>query len=375
MNPQVSIIIDNCNYGRFLPQAIDSALNQTLNDVEVIVVDDGSCDDSRQIIASYASRIHAILKDNGGQASALNAGFQASRGRAVIFLDADDILAPTAAEAASCHLHRTGAAKVHWPMRVIDASGMPTGALHPSGSLADGEFADVLVREGPWMADNPPTSGNAWSRATLDALMPIPPLEYRIAADAYLLTLAPMLGSIRSIDHPLSCYRLHGGNYFWDCPFETMLDRGVQIYRQQCRTASQYLSARGIRHDPQKWLRHSWFDRLKHAVEQISAMVPRGSAMILIDQDQWGTPQVLRGIRRIPFVQHNGQYWGMPDSDDAAIAELDRLRAGGADFVVIGWPAMWCLAEYPEFAQHLHRRASVLCRTEDVVIYRLKINP
>jgi len=375
MNPQVSIIIDNYNYGRFLPLAIDSALNQTIDDVEVIVVDDGSCDNSRQIIASYGTRIRAVLKDNGGQASALNAGFQASRGRVVIFLDADDVLAPTAAEVASRRLHQTGAAKVHWAMRVIDASGLPTGALHPSGSLADGEFADVLVREGPWMADNPPTSGNAWSRQTLHALMPIPPLEYRIAADAYLLTLAPLLGPILSVDRPLSSYRLHGGNNFWNCPFETMLHRGVQVYRQQCRTASQYLSARGIRHDPQHWLGHSWFDRLSRAVQQIGAIVPPRSSMILIDQDQWGTPPVLRGIRRIHFLERNGMYWGMPDSDDAAVAELDRLRAGGVDFVVIGWPAMWCLAEYPEFAQHLHRWGSVVTRTEDVAIYRLKVNP
>ncbi|HWP40316.1 MAG TPA: glycosyltransferase [Tepidisphaeraceae bacterium] len=374
MNPQVSIIIDNYNYGRYLPQAIDSALNQTIDDVEVIVVDDGSCDNSRQIIESYQTRIRAILKDNGGQASALNAGFQLSRGRVVIFLDADDMLAPTAAEVASCWLDRTGAAKVHWPMRVIDASGLPTGRLHPSGPLPDGEFADTLIGEGPWMADNPPTSGNAWSRETLHALMPIPPSQYRIAADAYLLTLAPLLGPIRSIDHPLSCYRLHGRNNFWDCPFETMLRRGVQVYHQQCRTASQYLQTRGIRHDPQQWLRYSWFDRLNRAVEQIVAAIPPGSLMVLIDQDQWGTPPLLRGIRRIHFLQRNGTYWGMPDSDAAAVAELDRLRADGADFLVVGWPAMWCLSEYPEFARQLHRRASVVTHTRDLAIFRLKVS-
>jgi glycosyltransferase involved in cell wall biosynthesis len=90
----VSIIINNYNYGRFLKEAIDSTLNQSYPKTEVIVVDDGSTDNSRQIIANYGQRIIPVLKHNGGQASALNAGFAHSHGEVVIFLDADDILLP-----------------------------------------------------------------------------------------------------------------------------------------------------------------------------------------------------------------------------------------------------------------------------------------
>jgi glycosyltransferase involved in cell wall biosynthesis len=87
----VSIIINNYNYGHFVSEAIDSALNQTYSQIEVIVVDDGSTDNSRKIIASYEHRITSILKENGGQASALNAGFAATQGDIICFLDADDI--------------------------------------------------------------------------------------------------------------------------------------------------------------------------------------------------------------------------------------------------------------------------------------------
>ncbi|MGQ4648016.1 glycosyltransferase [Lyngbya aestuarii] len=93
-NPLVSILINNYNYARFLPEAIDSALNQTYSNIEVIVVDDGSTDDSRKIIKTYGDKIVPILKQNGGQASAFNAGFAASKGEIICFLDSDDIFKP-----------------------------------------------------------------------------------------------------------------------------------------------------------------------------------------------------------------------------------------------------------------------------------------
>ena len=95
-----SIIISSYNYGRFLSEAIESALSQTYAPTEVIVVDDGSTDHSRDIIASYGDRITPLLKENGGQASAFNSGFRVSRGEVIFFLDSDDLLLPTVVERA-----------------------------------------------------------------------------------------------------------------------------------------------------------------------------------------------------------------------------------------------------------------------------------
>ena len=80
--PLVSILINNYNYADFLDHAIRSALDQarSYEPVEIVVVDDGSTDHSRQIIKSYAGAIVGIFKENGGQASAFNAGVRASRG-------------------------------------------------------------------------------------------------------------------------------------------------------------------------------------------------------------------------------------------------------------------------------------------------------
>src|SRR5262245_58814803 len=90
----VSVIIPNYNYGRFLREALDSALNQTLPPLEVIVVDDGSTDESPEILESYGDRIRVIRQKNQGVGIARNTGAEAARGELLAFLDADDYWFP-----------------------------------------------------------------------------------------------------------------------------------------------------------------------------------------------------------------------------------------------------------------------------------------
>jgi glycosyltransferase involved in cell wall biosynthesis len=91
MLPKVSIIIPVYNGEDFLSQAINSVLAQTYQNIEVIVVDDGSTDGTRQIIESYGKKIIAIHKSNGGVASALNVGIQHATGEYIAWLSHDDI--------------------------------------------------------------------------------------------------------------------------------------------------------------------------------------------------------------------------------------------------------------------------------------------
>ena len=95
MKPLVSVLINNFNYCNYLSRAIDSALSQTYAPIEIIIVDDGSTDQSRQVIAGYRSKIVSILKENGGQASAFNAAVAHSKGSILCFLDLDDRFYPT----------------------------------------------------------------------------------------------------------------------------------------------------------------------------------------------------------------------------------------------------------------------------------------
>jgi glycosyltransferase involved in cell wall biosynthesis len=214
--PLVSIIINNCNYGRYLAQAIDSALAQSYERVELIVVDDGSTDNSASVIGGYGGHIVPVFKENGGQGSAMNAGLACSRGQVVIFLDSDDLLMPQAAEAAvRAFAEHRGAAKVEYRMAVIDDAGRPTGEIRPpcdeqidSGDLRRKVLAFPFDLK--WMA----TSGNAFSASVLHRIFPVPEHDYRILADFYLSHIAALFGPVVALDQVLACYRFHGANNY-----------------------------------------------------------------------------------------------------------------------------------------------------------------
>lgn len=212
----VSIIITNYNYGDFLKCAIESALQQSYPAVEVIVVDDGSTDNSHDLIASYGKRIIPIFKRNGGQASAMNAGFQQSHGKIVIFLDADDMLLPNIAHnIVQAFRMNQNVAKVMYRMEVIDAEGHPTGEIKPNPHLPlrSGDLRRHVLNfpfDMTWMA----TSGNAFAADVLQEILPIPEQDFTIMADFYLSHLAPLLGLAIFLPEVGAYYRLHQANNF-----------------------------------------------------------------------------------------------------------------------------------------------------------------
>jgi glycosyltransferase involved in cell wall biosynthesis len=216
-HPLVSIVINNYNYERFVGQAIESALQQTYSPVEVIVVDDGSRDRSRELIQGYRARVTPIYKENGGQASALNAGFAACHGEIVIFLDADDLLLPTAAgDMVDVFLSRPETVRVQYRMAVIDAYNQRSGVEKPEKHIPmpSGDIRRQVLTfpfDMPWL----PTSGNAFSAEALRQIMPIPADSYGSAgADWYLVHLVCLLGPVFFLDRLEACYRVHGANHY-----------------------------------------------------------------------------------------------------------------------------------------------------------------
>jgi glycosyltransferase involved in cell wall biosynthesis len=92
VSERVSVIIITYNYGRFISHTLESVLSQNISDMEIIVVDDGSTDNTSQILEKYYPRITYIYQANAGQSAARNTGLRACTGEFIQFLDSDDIL-------------------------------------------------------------------------------------------------------------------------------------------------------------------------------------------------------------------------------------------------------------------------------------------
>lgn len=107
MKPTVSVLITTYNYARFIPAAIESVMSQTLKPDEIIVVDDGSTDNTSEVVVPYADKgVRYIYKENGGGSSSRNAAIEASTGELLAFLDADDRWVPHKLERQVEHMVR-----------------------------------------------------------------------------------------------------------------------------------------------------------------------------------------------------------------------------------------------------------------------------
>lgn len=93
-SPRVSVIIPACNAAAIVHRAVDSVLAQSFQDFELLLVDDGSTDNTRSVLAGYGNRLQLLARDNGGPAAARNHGLRQARGEYVAFLDADDYWKP-----------------------------------------------------------------------------------------------------------------------------------------------------------------------------------------------------------------------------------------------------------------------------------------
>ena len=205
---RVSLVVNNYNYGRFVGEAIDSALAQDWNDVEVVVVDDGSNDDSRRVIDGYGGRVVAVYQSNQGQAAAVNAGVAASSGQIICLLDADDLAYPTRAcavvDALSAH------PDAGWCVHPLDYEGTAPPVQTSAVGYID-ERMRILQGKPPRLP-GPATSGLAFRRALLDAILPIPGM--RIAADTYLKLVAWALAPGVVLAEAHGRLRVHGANAF-----------------------------------------------------------------------------------------------------------------------------------------------------------------
>ncbi|EGD01753.1 glycosyl transferase family protein [Burkholderia sp. TJI49] len=203
----LTIAICNYNHAAYLRSAIDSALAQQADGIRVLVVDDGSTDDSRDIIRSYGDRIFAVFQENRGQVAAYNRALEHVATPYVILLDADDLLYADAATRVLAAFASGDFVKVHFRLDVITQDGALTGVTVPQ-SVVDADCGRLL-REG-WLYPSPPASGNAYRTDALKRIFPVPVTADNLhGADFYAIYGIALLGAVHMIDAALGGYRIH----------------------------------------------------------------------------------------------------------------------------------------------------------------------
>jgi glycosyltransferase involved in cell wall biosynthesis len=146
--PRVSVIIPAFNAAATVAETVESVLAQTFQDFEIIAVDDGSTDRTREILAGFGERVRMIDQHNEGPAAARNVGAQASSGEYLAFLDADDLWRPSMLERAVAGLDSDhGAALVYFNALIADSDGVELGTALVGGGFDHAPSLNELLTQ------------------------------------------------------------------------------------------------------------------------------------------------------------------------------------------------------------------------------------
>lgn len=211
--PLVTALINTFNYGRYLPFAINSVLNQSYPNIEIVVVDDGSTDHTRDVLAQYGDRIRAIRTENGGQGHAFNVGIAAARGQLIMLLDADDMWLPEKVERMVTFASgRPKSAMLYHRYQNVDRCGQNVGDPQPF-PLIDGNYAHKYRQSGgTWWS--PIASVLVLRTKHIREAVPIPTYAVREGADTIITDYCALTTEISSLPEALTLRRLHGANLY-----------------------------------------------------------------------------------------------------------------------------------------------------------------
>jgi glycosyltransferase involved in cell wall biosynthesis len=211
--PLFSVLIRSYNYARYVGIALESVLAQTYTNFEVIVCDDGSTDNSREVIQPYVkkdSRFKLVVQENGGIASAANTAYAESKGGVICFLDADDVFRPSKLEQVLTAFRKNPRSGMcaHF-IQPISAEGQSLGAPFPP-DIDHGWIGPNALRTGG-LTRVPTNSGLSFRREVASEVFPIP-TQIKVIDDYYLST-AKFFTEVSLVPGCLADYRIHGRNH------------------------------------------------------------------------------------------------------------------------------------------------------------------
>jgi glycosyltransferase involved in cell wall biosynthesis len=223
--PRISIVTPSFNQGAFIERTIRSVLEQGYPNLEHIVVDGLSTDETPSILARY-DHLTVIREADRGQADAINKGFLRARGEILAFLNADDTLEPGALVAVAQALDaRAGRHVVIGRCRFIDETDRFLGIEHPSAYVNHARVLAIWL--GHWL----PQPAIFWSRAAWERSGPLDP-ENHLVPDYELFCRMSRNFAFHRIERVLANYRLHADSKTASMDDRTRLERSVAVSRR-----------------------------------------------------------------------------------------------------------------------------------------------
>lgn len=256
----VSVVIPSYNHARYLPEAIQSALGQSVPPDEVIVVDDGSSDGSLDILRGFGDAIRLLPQENRGAPAALNRGIDVSRGSWIAILNSDDLFEPSRIEQALGLAGATGADMVLGRVRLIDGGGAQLGPEAPTAEWyrrvleeRNGRPLATWAREHNFAVT---TSNFFMSRELWERVGGFS--SYRYVHDYAFLLEALAVSAPRVVFEPSLVgvrYRVHGANTIAEDPEGALAQRAVMLsdHRGFLRKVRRRLLPRRVRSDPARY--------------------------------------------------------------------------------------------------------------------------
>jgi glycosyltransferase involved in cell wall biosynthesis len=218
--PLVSIVVPAYNAGHFLQAAIDSVLAQTYPRVELLVLDDGSTDQTREILANYGSGFFWESHANRGQAATLNKGWEMAHGEILSYLSADDLLKPEAVHTAVALLVRyPEVVMAYGDYELIDIAGRVLRTINAPEFDYRAMIGEVLVQPGPgvfFRRDAYLTTGG-WD----SSLQQIPDYDFWLRLGA--------VGPFQRVPRVLAQYRIHGKSQSFVQPSPERAEECVRV--------------------------------------------------------------------------------------------------------------------------------------------------
>ncbi len=211
--PLVSVLIPCYNYGHFLAEAVDSALNQSHPNMEILVLDDASTDNTRQVAESYGNRIRYFALPHSGQPATLNTGLDQVRGEYFVCLDADNLLKPDFVEKTLHCLTSCQDPSVAFVYTARKLFGARHEVIHPPrydlARLKLRNFIDICIL----------ARTSDFRKVRFSVVKDLAPF---LDLDLF-LSLATLGKHGMLLDEPLTCYRVHG---------ESITSRATRCYSQ-----------------------------------------------------------------------------------------------------------------------------------------------